>query len=519
MFVLNVPPIYDTYQPVAIQCTQKEMQPAKYVKVKWFLLGLSPNRHSMNLSCNRSLSNRYLAIPEMKCGWGMTVDFFEEIKVALLLCAQLVTEIPFEMKRPKLLYFWKYPVKHGVKSEDAIKDCTDRLPHTLAVRNFDIFCSIFSAASYLADIGSDATAAYIHYCERRMWAFTFITVLTVLPSLILNTVSFLWWVDDVSADIARGRMKHLYSRQLIFRIVMCLLQVSPVIWYVEAILAAIKFRMVETRSEKLLSYIAMIQAERDATLLRFFEAFLESVPQMLVQGTVLIHSFHSLYPSNNFPKWMLIQLVSISFSLLSSCWSFVIQHRSLRLSRPDKENITPSGALIQLLWRIFTVSSRYICFVLFILQYQYWILVLFVIHFMVSIAHIVILQPFEIEPNSKSVKVGLIVICAAVHFFAPYNMAEGRSRYRYAVAYSIEAVEIVVLLNMAMGNEHSSLPCKDYVAIGVYLLFLIGIFFMLLYYACFHPKIVCCRAGAVPNSCVQACRLILFSSNQNMQEL
>ncbi|EFO26309.1 hypothetical protein LOAG_02181 [Loa loa] len=95
-------------------------------------------------------------------------------------------------------------------------------------------------------------------------------------------------------------------------------------------------------------------------------------------------------------------MVSISFSLLS-CWSFVIQHRSLRLNRPDKENITLSGTLI---------------------------------------------QPFETESNSKSMEVGLIVICAAVHFFAPYNMAEGRSRYRYTVAYSTEAIEIVVIFCM-----------------------------------------------------------------------
>ncbi|EJW85322.1 hypothetical protein WUBG_03768, partial [Wuchereria bancrofti] len=47
-------------------------------------------------------------------------------------------------------------------------DCTDRLPQKLTVRNFDIFCFIFSAASYLADIGSDATVAYIHYCEHRV---------------------------------------------------------------------------------------------------------------------------------------------------------------------------------------------------------------------------------------------------------------------------------------------------------------------------------------------------------------
>ncbi|KAL3982409.1 XK-related family protein [Acanthocheilonema viteae] len=423
------------------------------------------------------------------------------------------------MRQPKLPYFWKYPVNPDVKSEnDDIKDCTDRLPHTLTVRNFDIFCSIFSVASYLADIGSDAIAAYIYYCEHQMWAFIFITVFTVLPSLILNVVSFLWWIDDVSAHAARGRIKHTYSKQLIFRIALCFLQVSPVIWYVEAILAAIKFRMVENRSEKLSSYTAMIQAERDATLLRFFEAFLESVPQMLVQGIALIHAFYSLNSANSFPRWMLIQMVSISFSLLSSCWSFVIQHRSLRLSRPDKENITPSGALIQLLWRIFTVSSRYICFLLFILQYQYWILVLFVIHFVISIAHIAVLQPFEMESNSKSVEVGLIVICAAVHFFAPYNIAEGRSRYRYTVAYSIEAIEIVVLLNIAVNNEHCSLPYKEYIAIGIYLLFLVGIFFMLLYYGCFHPNIVHCRAGGVPSPCVQACQIGQLSSNQNIQE-
>ncbi|VBB26486.1 unnamed protein product [Acanthocheilonema viteae] len=378
------------------------------------------------------------------------------------------------MRQPKLPYFWKYPVNPDVKSEnDDIKDCTDRLPHTLTVRNFDIFCSIFSVASYLADIGSDAIAAYIYYCEHQMWAFIFITVFTVLPSLILNVVSFLWWIDDVSAHAARGRIKHTYSKQLIFRIALCFLQVSPVIWYVEAILAAIKFRMVENRSEKLSSYTAMIQAERDATLLRFFEAFLESVPQMLVQGIALIHAFYSLNSANSFPRWMLIQMVSISFSLLSSCWSFVIQHRSLRLSRPDKENITPSGALI---------------------------------------------QPFEMESNSKSVEVGLIVICAAVHFFAPYNIAEGRSRYRYTVAYSIEAIEIVVLLNIAVNNEHCSLPYKEYIAIGIYLLFLVGIFFMLLYYGCFHPNIVHCRAGGVPSPCVQACQIGQLSSNQNIQE-
>lgn len=58
-----------------------------------------------------------------------------------------------------------------------------------------------------------------------MWAFIFITVLTVLPSLILNIVSFLWWIDDVSVHSVERKMKHAYSKQLIFRVVMSVLQV------------------------------------------------------------------------------------------------------------------------------------------------------------------------------------------------------------------------------------------------------------------------------------------------------
>lgn len=54
-------------------------------------------------------------------------------------------------------------------------------------------------------------------------------------------------------------------------------------------------------------------------------------------------------------------------------------------------------------------------------------------------------------------EVGLIIICAAVHFFAPYNMAEGRSRYRYTMAYSIEATEIVVSLHMQIITYNSTM--------------------------------------------------------------
>ncbi|VDK29740.1 unnamed protein product [Gongylonema pulchrum] len=141
------------------------------------------------------------------------------------------------------------------------------------------------------------------------------------------------------------------------------------------------------------------------------------------------------------------------------------------------------------------------CFVLFTLVYQYWIVVLFAVHYLISVAHIVFLQPLETGSNCKFLEVGLIAICAAVHLFAPYNMAEGRTRYRYIVAYCIEAIEIVVLVNMVTYCEQYSFPYSRFIAIGTYLSFLLGIFFMLIYYGRCHPNLLQHEENDAPDSC------------------
>lgn len=44
----------------------------------------------------------------------------------------------------------------------------------------------------------------------------------------------------------------------------------------------------------------------------------------------------------------------------------------------------------------------------------------------------------------KVIRLGLVLVCAAVHLFTPFNMAEGRTRWRYLCAYALEAVEFTV---------------------------------------------------------------------------
>uniref|UniRef100_A0A914RMS0 XK-related protein n=1 Tax=Parascaris equorum TaxID=6256 RepID=A0A914RMS0_PAREQ len=216
-------------------------------------------------------------------------------------------------------------------NDDGVEvDESDRLPRLLVVGKFDIFCFTFSAISYIVDVACDTVTAYIHFRAQRFWAFLFVSLLTVLPSIALN--------------------------------------LGPAVWYVDAIVAAVGFRSSSSDHERRYFYCRMVEADRDA----FFEAFLESAPQVLVQGIVLAHSFWMLLPSDAIPMWMYFQGMSVVMSLLSVCWSVSIQHRSLRIARPDKMNMSPFETFLQLSWRCLTISARYILLVLFVLAFQYW---------------------------------------------------------------------------------------------------------------------------------------------------
>lgn len=121
--------------------------------------------------------------------------------------------------------------------------------------------------------------------------------------------------------------------------------------------------------------------------------------------------------------------------------------------------------------------------------------------------------------ESKLLKYGLIVICAAVHIFAPFNIAEGRTRWRYIIAYTVEAVEdgvrpffhfllyfilvfksyrneifiylfriFQIMLIMILNCTEFRCPYKDVIAYSILSSFVLGIVIMVIYYCRFHPN-------------------------------
>ncbi|CEF71573.1 Excitatory amino acid transporter 2 [Strongyloides ratti] len=377
-------------------------------------------------------------------------------------------------------------IDHLMGDKNNALDATDKIPNNEVVTKLDIFCIIISILTYIADIISDILVSIVHYFNNRMLFGILIGLFVLIPSIILNLISFYWWKVDLKNKENKSKKEMRYN------LLASILQIGPLIWYYKSLKYAIKVyknenNLFNCNRKKKENFYKLIEADRDASLLRFFEGILESMPQTLVQGYFILNEY-----IENKIEWsllILIQIISIFTSLLSICTSLIIQHRSLRISRVDKNNMSLLNTFLQGLWRFFTLFSRYIVLILFTYYLQKWLIVFIIIHILLSGSHIFLLQPLEIEDNSRYFNYCLQCINIIIHIFLPFNMAEGSTLLRYIIGYLIEIIEFINLVIIFYINPFNKrLPYKEYLILIPFSSLIIGIIFMLIYYYSYHPS-------------------------------
>lgn len=150
------------------------------------------------------------------------------------------------------------------------------------------------------------------------------------------------------------------------------------------------------------------------------------------------------------------------------------------------------GSFMQFLWRLFTITGRCLALVLFIMAFNYWGAVVLLTHYLVSIGMIYALQKVDIG-GSTFLELGVILIASVVQLFTPFNLAEGRTRFRYLAAYLFEFLENVLMLALCWQCHSFEFPFIFHVCLASVVAFLLGIMFMLCYYSICHPN-ECARA-------------------------
>ena len=329
------------------------------------------------------------------------------------------------------------PEKGEIETDVSIKkngkleiDETDALPESLRYNVFDLLCTLISILTYVVDIVMDCVVAYYFYHLAvdhgiyHYWYFSLTLVFIVLPSLTMTGFSFRWYLMDSD----NPQLPRVSLLRWCLRLVVLLLQVAPILRYVDSIRYGLRSRRARARElaatkeeERLASrrervkwYTLMVYEDADATLLRLYESFMESAPQLVLQIYILLKDPHAsrIYPYKppveglehvhhdheddvlseegvNPVLKLSILVLSVASSLISLAWSLVVYHRSLRYTYPHKKNISLLGTLFQFLWHFCSITARVLALSLFASALPTWIGPLCAAHWIVMASWII----------------------------------------------------------------------------------------------------------------------------------
>ena len=309
-------------------------------------------------------------------------------------------------------------------------DETDALPESLRYNVFDLLCTLISILTYVVDIVMDCVVAYYFYHLAvdhgiyHYWYFSLTLVFIVLPSLTMTGFSFRWYLMDSD----NPQLPRVSLLRWCLRLVVLLLQVAPILRYVDSIRYGLRSRRARTRElaatteeerissrkERVKWYTLMVYEDADATLLRLYESFMESAPQLVLQIYILLKDPHAsrIYPYKppveglehvhhdheqdvlsedgvNPVLKLSILVLSVASSLISLAWSLVVYHRSLRYTYPHKKNISLVGTLFQFLWHFCSITARVLALSLFASALPTWIGPLCAAHWIVMASWII----------------------------------------------------------------------------------------------------------------------------------
>ncbi|XP_010211929.1 PREDICTED: XK-related protein 7 [Tinamus guttatus] len=223
----------------------------------------------------------------------------------------------------------------------------------------------------------------------------------------------------------------------------------------------------------------MMFESADISMLRLLETFLKSAPQLVLQLSIMVQQ-NSVEP---------LQGLSASASLLSLAWMIASYQKVLRDSREDKMPMSYKGAVVQILWHLFTIAARAIAFALFASVFQLYFGIFIVTHWCIMTFWII--QGETDFCMSKWEEIIYNMVVGIIYIFCWFNVKEGRSRYRMGIYYVItlsENAALTVLWFLYYDRKTTSDFDALILVCVVSSSFALGIFFMFIYYCLLHPN-------------------------------
>ncbi|KAI8486389.1 XK- protein 6 [Branchiostoma belcheri] len=236
--------------------------------------------------------------------------------------------------------------------------------YTQEFSDWDVLFVLFAVATFIADIGTDLGLALTYFTEAEYWWFALTLSFILLPSLVLQLFSLRWLCQDKKPT---ARKSHQTWLSWIARCTLHFLQLGTVVRCLEALRIGHRSRTSRDHALRSWYYLAWVAEWTDVCLLRMFEAFLESAPQLVLQ----------LYIMQVKGEADRQTVISCCISITSLASSLISYHRSLRDALPNAKIMNYTGVTLWFLWRLLTVSSRVLAIAVFAHLFTWWIFVVY----------------------------------------------------------------------------------------------------------------------------------------------
>ncbi|XP_049607627.1 XK-related protein 8 [Syngnathus scovelli] len=331
-----------------------------------------------------------------------------------------------------------------------------------------------SLALHLVDIGLDIWAVVSLYQEEE-YVYLGVLIFVLLGSSVLVQIySWLWYsYDDFERMSTIERC--LSPRQLK---VLHFLQLG--VYFRHAGLVELTLCRCITKN---LNSDSAVYLTHDLSMLRLFEAFSESAPQVVLSLTIMLQRGHV-------DPWTVLK-ASISASAIAC--SFSMYHRALRSFLPEKEKQRISSFVIYFIWNLLLIFSRLAAIAFFASVLPCFIFTHFICIWMILFLCVWYSKPkFMDSPCGEwlyQATAGLIL------YFNWFNVVDEKTRFKTTVYHSFILLDTSLMCGLWCWRIYTqphfeiSFMYACIIASSVVVLYIFGLIVKILYYKRFHPNV------------------------------
>ncbi|TKS87781.1 XK-related protein 9 [Collichthys lucidus] len=331
---------------------------------------------------------------------------------------------------------------------------------------------------YVVDIWTDVLLA-LKYFQEKHFVWTGLTLMFVLAGLLVTQIfSYAWYSGDMNDPeekenvprMSRGGFAalHVFGMGIFTRYYHLLKQGFKVVWTSNS----------SSDEEKKAVHHKLFCLAADLSMLKLFESFIESVPQLLLQ----------LYIVMGRTECSVMQCLSMVFSFFNVAWALVDYRRCLRRSLPQTTEM-PSGlpTAVYLFYKLCTITSHILSCTLLLILSTYSTIVFTILWLLGTIwAH-------SLKTNfcsSRGLEFLYRAVIGVILTFTFFNVKGQNTRAEMIIYYLIHSyINMSALILLALFKPELMLSMFLLTVIGLIVgCSVLGLVFLVLYYLFLHPK-------------------------------